>query len=98
MLKAWNELCRPWDVGGLDFQKFQDINLSILAKLAWKVALGEEKLWSVILKRKYLKKYNFFNCVPKNEISFIWWGILGVRELIRNLVCYYVGNDRTIRV
>ncbi|KAH7515208.1 hypothetical protein FEM48_Zijuj10G0002700 [Ziziphus jujuba var. spinosa] len=43
-LKAWKDICKPKDLGGLGFRRFKDINLSLLAKLGWKLANREDCL------------------------------------------------------
>ena len=32
-LRAWSDICKPKEVGGLGFRKFSDINAALLAKL-----------------------------------------------------------------
>lgn len=54
-LKAWDEVCMPKDQRGMGFQKFDDINLAILSKLAWKMARDEDMLWVRLLGARYLK-------------------------------------------
>lgn len=34
---AWDKLCCPKKQGGLGFKKAKDVNLALLAKLAWMV-------------------------------------------------------------
>lgn len=53
--KSWRDICKPKDAGGLGFRKFNEFNLALLAKLAWKMANGEEALWTKVLKAKYLR-------------------------------------------
>ena len=54
-LKAWKDICKPKEVGGLGFLRFTDFNTTLLAKLGWKLAFGEETLWTSIFKAKYLR-------------------------------------------
>lgn len=55
-LKAWSELCKPKDKGGLFFRPFREMNLAFLAKLVWKVASREDNLWIKMLRTRYLKE------------------------------------------
>lgn len=59
-LKALRDICKPKDKGGLGLRRFTDINSAPLAKLGWKVATGEDNLWTRMLKAKYLKNHSFF--------------------------------------
>lgn len=43
-LKAWTEICKPKDMEGLGFCTFREMNLALLAKLASKIAHGEDNL------------------------------------------------------
>lgn len=54
-LKAWSELCKPKDKGGLFFRPFREMNLAFLAKLVWKVASREDNLWIKMFRTRYLK-------------------------------------------
>lgn len=54
-LKAWKDICQPKELGGLGFRLFHEMNLALLAKLAWKVAIDEDSLWTRVMKAKYLK-------------------------------------------
>ncbi|KAH7537833.1 hypothetical protein FEM48_Zijuj03G0135100 [Ziziphus jujuba var. spinosa] len=41
-LKAWKDICKPKDMIGMGFKRFKDMNLTLLAKLGWKLANGED--------------------------------------------------------
>lgn len=59
-LKSWKEVCKLKKAGGLGFKHFKDMNSALLAKLGWKIAMGENMLWTKLLRSKYLKGRNFF--------------------------------------
>ncbi|KAH7547090.1 hypothetical protein FEM48_Zijuj01G0270200 [Ziziphus jujuba var. spinosa] len=59
-LKAWKDICKPKEFGGLGFRKFKDMNLALLVKLEWKLARREECLWTRMMKAKYLQNEIFF--------------------------------------
>lgn len=59
-MKAWSDMCKPKEAGGLGFRQFHDINLVLLSKLAWKIAEGEDTMWTKVLRTKYLKGQSFF--------------------------------------
>lgn len=40
-LKFWKNLCKPKKGGVLGFRRFSEMNLALIAKLAWKLATGE---------------------------------------------------------
>lgn len=53
-LKSWDDICQPKALGGLGFRKFKDLNTALLFKLGWKFASGEDKLWTFVMRAKYL--------------------------------------------
>ncbi|KAF3437209.1 hypothetical protein FNV43_RR19962 [Rhamnella rubrinervis] len=79
-LRNWKELCKPKDVGGLGFRSFWDYNTALLSKLGWKIASGEESLWSELLKARYLRHDDFFKCEAKSGDSWVWKGILSTKK------------------
>ena len=46
---------------------FKNMNLAMLAKLGWKLAIGEKSLWIELILPKYLKKSSFFNTKSRKE-------------------------------
>lgn len=60
-LKTWRQICKLQELGGLRFRKFEDMNLAMLAKLGWKLASGEDYLWTKIIKARYLQNDTFLN-------------------------------------
>lgn len=36
--KAWDKICKSKRLGGLGFRRFEDINMSLLAKMAERIA------------------------------------------------------------
>lgn len=55
VLKNWKLICQPRHLGGLDFCKFEEINLSLLAKLGWLIAFEKDSLWVLSQGKIYSK-------------------------------------------
>uniref|UniRef100_A0A803QC15 Reverse transcriptase zinc-binding domain-containing protein n=1 Tax=Cannabis sativa TaxID=3483 RepID=A0A803QC15_CANSA len=94
----WTSLCLPLDRGGLNFKKFGDINLALVAKLGWKLANEEDSLWCKIFKAKYWgnRDQTFWTSkVPKNA-SFGAKGIMATRDLIRNETCWLIADGSKV--
>lgn len=72
VLKAWTDICRPKNDGGLDFRRFYDMNLALLSKLDWKLAEGEDVLWANLLRTIYIKGQSLFEYKLKKGNSFVW--------------------------
>lgn len=82
----------------LDFKRFKDINLALLSKLGWMIAIDDNRLWVEVLRRKYLQGDSFFSCTWKMGDSPIWKGILNSREVIARETCYKIGNGWSINL
>jgi hypothetical protein len=52
-LRAWDDICLPKDLGGLGFKNLEDVNKSLLIKIAWTIASNQDPNLSQILKAKY---------------------------------------------
>uniref|UniRef100_A0A803PWZ9 Reverse transcriptase domain-containing protein n=1 Tax=Cannabis sativa TaxID=3483 RepID=A0A803PWZ9_CANSA len=97
-LVEWDALCLPMDRGGLNFKKFEDINLALLAKLGWKLASGDTSLWCTIFKEKYWGRsgHSFWTALLPGNASFGARGILATRDLIRKESCFIIANGNSV--
>ena len=95
-LKAWKDICKPKAMGGLGFRLFKDINTALLAKLGWKLATGEDCLWTVLLRSKYLRGKSFFDHGLKKGSSYVWQSIISSRPAICRGACFKIGDGRNI--
>jgi hypothetical protein len=86
-LKSWASLCLPKDQGGLGFCLMKDINLSLIAKLGWKLLTNHDSLWVSFFKAKYIKYGNILSC-PLGSRSFIWNGIKAIVPFLASGACY----------
>lgn len=91
-LKALKDLCRLKKEGGLGFWNFKDINYALLAKLGWKLAVGDESLWCEIIQAKYVKEKSFFEIQKIKGSSPGWKGIISSKQFLLSGACYKIGN------
>lgn len=68
--KSWRSICKPKREGGLGFRMFEHINLGLFRKLGWKIANGDESLWVMVMRKKYMKIGNLFNCKKKTGAAY----------------------------
>lgn len=87
-LRKRDEVYKPKAHGGLGFRRFAHINRSLLSKLAWKLARGENSLWTQIFRAKYLKRLSFFQYKLKKLTFPMWQGIISAREWILCGSCF----------
>jgi hypothetical protein len=86
-LKSWSSICLPKDQGGLGFRLMKDINVSLIAKLGWKLLSNHDALWIALFKEKYIKYGTLLSC-PLSSGSFIWNGFISVVPLLKLGICY----------
>ena len=77
---AWKKVCTSKDHGGLGVRGVGHFNNACLATLVWKVLKDENNWWVQIVKRKHLKKDDFFSCKVKQNHSLAWKRILNSRH------------------
>lgn len=64
-------MCKPKEIGGLGFRLFKDINMALLSKLAWKVAMDEDNIWCRLLRAKYLREKSMFEYELDKKVSYV---------------------------
>ncbi|KAF4348766.1 hypothetical protein F8388_021949 [Cannabis sativa] len=83
-------------IHGILNMKFKDINMALLAKLAWYMLDGENssKPWVKILNAKYCKVQDFWSVQEKQDDSKVWRGILANRDLCIKNAGFLVGDGK----
>ncbi|CAN1170493.1 Uncharacterized mitochondrial protein AtMg00310 [Linum perenne] len=80
------ELKKSISDGGLGFRSFYDFNLAFIAKLAWKILINPNSLWTQLLKGIYFPNTSFLQAGRHHKSSWIWSGIIeGRKSLIHGL-------------
>ncbi|KAL5569499.1 hypothetical protein UlMin_026074 [Ulmus minor] len=97
-LKAWAEVCQPKQWGGLGFRRMKDLNLSLLAKWAWKLVQGQSSICCSILNARYLLHTNFLQAAQSRGDSPFWKAVMASKDIIRSGSCYLVGNGESIDI
>lgn len=98
LLISWPKICKAKEEGGLGIRKCTDMNISLLCKLGWHMAIDSKKVWVQALKSKYLAGTNFWNCRKRKHSSWTWNSILLTRNVIRKGICYRVGRGDNINI
>lgn len=81
--RAWNLICLPKDQGGLGIRKSFEVNQALIAKLAWSILTQPNKVWVQLLQSKYLRRSHFLGVDKTPNSSWVWKGILQVRDIIQ---------------
>lgn len=77
-LKAWEAICKSLTEGGMGFQSLENFNLSMLAKMGWRLKENPDSLCVKLLKAKYYPGTDILHMKtkPKQRDSWVWKGIL----------------------
>jgi hypothetical protein len=92
-MKLWSSICVPKVAGGLGFRHMHDFNLSLIAKLSWKLLTNANFLWVQQLQKKYIKYGNFISSPNPSSASWLWKGIQKIKPFISVGVCLKVTRN-----
>ena len=62
--KSWNFLCSPKALGGLGIRLMEEVNLTLISKLGWKLLTQSNSLWVGQLQGKYISFGSFLPPLP----------------------------------
>lgn len=95
-LKSWHSFCLPRALGGLGFRLMKDVNLSLIAKLGWKILSNANCSWVDHLRGKYLQSESFFSSSPTSSSTWLWKGILKSRHLLYQGACHRIHSSSSV--
>ncbi|XP_060959271.1 uncharacterized protein LOC133030517 [Cannabis sativa] len=91
-LRAWDHLCLPKSQGGLGFRKSLEMNQALLAKWGWDLLNENQSLCCKVLKAKYLRGRQFFDCDVKSSDSWFWKNVVRTKEILKEGACRLIAN------
>jgi hypothetical protein len=97
-LKSWSSICLPKAVGGLGFRLMMDVNLSLIAKLGWKLLTNSPSPWVLQLQCKYLHSSPFLSVSPSPVCSWLWKGLLKARNLLSKGLCHRIHSNSSLPI
>ena len=89
---AWDNLCQPKNLGGLDFRHFSDINMALLSKVAWWILNQSNRPCVQALIAIYKVRRNWLNAKPSKKASSAWKGVESTRQILVAGACKQVSN------
>ncbi|XP_059650064.1 uncharacterized protein LOC132295802 [Cornus florida] len=92
----WDTLCKSKAVGGLGFKNMEAFNLALLAKMAWRMEVGDDSLLYKLFKKKYFSKCSFFysSVVPRS--SWVWRSLQATKAVLRRGMIWRIGDGSCI--
>jgi hypothetical protein len=91
-LKSWSSICSPKAEGGLGFKRMHDFNVTLVAKLGWKMLTKSDCLWVNQLQTKYIKYGDFLSSPSSLTASWLWKGIQKIKPIIAAGTCLRVSR------
>ncbi|XP_059639320.1 uncharacterized protein LOC132281653 [Cornus florida] len=93
---SWDSICDSKANGGLGFKDIEAFNLVFLAKMAWRMEMGDDSLLFKSFKMKYFKHCNFVDAPNKPRSSWVWKSILSAQNVIKKGMKWCLGNASRI--
>lgn len=76
-------LCRPKELGGYGPRRAEGMNKAMLAKLAWRLIMRQNELWTRIISKKYGMSEDGPVVFRKKQEAFaVWRGLKWAGELL----------------
>ncbi|XP_074297126.1 uncharacterized protein LOC141627807 [Silene latifolia] len=95
---SWDFMCRAKVRGGMGFRDFENFNLALLAKQAWRLICDDGSLMVRVLKGKYFPNGTFMDAPVGNNPSYTWRSICEVKCVMGLGLRKRVGNEVDTRV
>lgn len=95
---AWAAICHPKECGGLGLWQMYDVNLALIAKLAWSMYTQISSPWVQSLKAKYTGGKHLHYASARGSSSWVWQSLWHVRDLVAKGVCCLPGGGESIRI
>jgi hypothetical protein len=97
----WKQVCQPYNKGGLAIKDPTIMNISMGAKLAWRLVTGNSDWWKKALVEKYFQSPRL-RCLeeplPATPGSPIWRLLKNTTSLIQAKLSWAPGNGETINI
>jgi hypothetical protein len=87
-LLGWDKICSPKAVGGLGLRSMECQNISLVAKLGWKILINQDLLWVKALLPNICSKKASSTVDVSISASWLWKGILKCRAVVQKGACW----------
>jgi hypothetical protein len=99
-LASWKKIALPKDCGGWGLQNLEWFSQALAAKSCWRGLFGGG-LWSIVLRKKYLKGIDVPSWIKRNNFNFptasiIWRNLMTALPIILRWIAWTVGSGNQI--
>lgn len=85
-------------LGGLGIRNSHHQNLSLFAKLVWRILTKPSSLWATILKERYLKNLNFLFMKASQSATPFWKKIVKVKNIFLLKFCLNIKDSSKVEI
>ena len=93
---SWDTVTLPKEAGRLGNPSTRHRNQAILMNQAWRLFSSPTSLWAQVLQVKYFPQDTLFTSPRTFRGSHIWTAISIRANLLREGMCWYIGDGQTI--
>lgn len=94
----WEKLCKPKEVGGLNFRDLETFNKALLAKQGWRIFHNPDSTVVRILKGKYFPSSSLLETTCSQHSSYFWKGLICALDLLKAGMRRNIGNGQSINL
>ncbi|GKV47795.1 hypothetical protein SLEP1_g54657 [Rubroshorea leprosula] len=95
-LVSWEVVCRSKDQGGLGLRAARDNNRALVAKLGWRVLVGDEAPWCQVMRQKYFRTSTFLSAEASPRSSVTWRSIIHCKDVLEFGLQWRIGLGDSI--
>ncbi|WZZ22713.1 hypothetical protein YC2023_124100 [Brassica napus] len=96
---SWDSMAKPKSLGGIGLRDVQNFNVSLLAKISWRLLQNPHSLLGRVLFGKYCpENNNIIQATETSAISHGWRSVLLGRYLLVQNLGWIVGDGKSISV
>ncbi|KAJ0955349.1 putative RNA-directed DNA polymerase [Helianthus annuus] len=88
----WKTVCLPKSEGGLGIRRIGDMNKALMVAHIWSLLVNRESLWVKWIHAYRIRDRNFWDVPVRNNITWSWRKMLGLRQSIRNNLWVDIGD------
>ncbi|CAN6173732.1 unnamed protein product [Urochloa humidicola] len=93
--RAWTDICRDKQEGGLGIKRIDLVNKSLLIKMAWHIVSQKVPHLTAILKAKYYPNHSFWTAPLHTPRSLFWASILKIKTELHKQAFFQIANGNT---
>ena len=95
---SWEEVCCPYDEGGLGIRRVADVSLVFQLKLIWRLFANSSLLWVQWVKQYLLWDETLWDARESGLGSWLWRKLLCVRSRAQEILRFEVKDGNTARL